>query len=133
MKDTEEVSLPPIHGVEADGDVVQKQLPADPAHLSSSSPSLRSRHMHVCPLELATTTIFARNLSNLLNWLEALMQGRRRGLALVFIEGTRGAQAACVHTETSTHTLDCASYHQLQLSDGQVRSLHWTRPAAAIS
>lgn len=34
-KDTEEVSLPRIHGVEADGDVVQEQLPADPALLPS--------------------------------------------------------------------------------------------------
>lgn len=43
-KDTEEVSLPPIHDVEANGDVVQEQFPADPAHLFSSPLPLGSRH-----------------------------------------------------------------------------------------
>lgn len=45
MKDTEEVSLPPIHGVEADGDVVQEQLPANPAHLFSCPLLLLAPHM----------------------------------------------------------------------------------------
>lgn len=47
VKDTEEVSLPPIHDVEAKGDVVQEQLPADPAHLFYSSPLLGRRPLHI--------------------------------------------------------------------------------------
>jgi len=59
MKDTEEVSLPPIHGVEADGDVVQEQLPADPAHLFSCPLFLLAPHAY--PLATQTSVLCVRS------------------------------------------------------------------------
>jgi hypothetical protein len=79
-KDTEEVSLPPIHDVEADGDVVQEQLPAYPAHLFSCPLLLLAPHATssdlsvVCQIERQRweSILQCLELVNLCSWLYAV-------------------------------------------------------------